>query len=66
MGLTARASAIVVATPEEILELVLDMDRYRLADHKIRRVTPVTGTYQNGAGSVEIWSRFSVHGFRRK
>lgn len=57
MGLNASATITVNATPEEILKFVLDMDRYRLADHKIRRVTSVVGPDEQGRGSVKMWGK---------
>jgi hypothetical protein len=57
MALTARASTTVQATPREVLEFVLDMERYRQADHKIRHVSSVDGPDKSGAGSVKMWGR---------
>ena len=57
MGLSASATTTVNATPEEILEFVLDMDRYRLVDHKIRRVSSVVGPDAQGRGYVKLWGK---------
>lgn len=37
-----ESTATVEATPAAVLDLVWDLSRYRLADHKIRRVLSVT------------------------
>ncbi len=57
MTLTVSATAEISATPQEVLEFVLDLDRYRQADHKIIRVSSVTGPDENGAGSVRLWGK---------
>ena len=36
--IVGEASATVEATPDEVFEFVLDLERYRQADHKIGRV----------------------------
>lgn len=51
------ATADVAATPQAVLEFVLDLDRYRQADHKITRVSSVTGPDEAGRGSVRVWGR---------
>ena len=35
----------------------LDLDRYRQADHKITRISSVTGPDQYGVGSVRLWGK---------
>ena len=57
MTMTATATAEVAATPQEILEFVLDLDRYREVDPKIVRVVSVDGPDGEGRGSVRIWGR---------
>jgi len=57
MTLTVSATANISATPHEVLEFVLDLDRYRQADHKITRVSSVTGPDENGVGSVRLWGK---------
>lgn len=57
MTLTVSATAEISATPEQVLEFVLDLDRYRQADHKITRVSSVTGPDENGVGSVRLWGK---------
>ena len=57
MLLTVSATANVAATPQAVLEFVLDLDRYRQADHKITRVSSVTGPDEAGRGSVRLWGR---------
>jgi len=52
-----RASSTVDipgVSPREVLELVLDLDRYRDLDQKIVEVGIVTGPDQAGRGSVEL------------
>ena len=39
--IVGEASATVNATPHEVFEFVLDLERYRQADHKIGRVGPI-------------------------
>jgi hypothetical protein len=38
MALSAEGTIVVARTPREVLELVLDLDRYRLADRKFGRI----------------------------
>ena len=57
MTLTVSSTAEMSATPQEVLEFVLDLDRYRQADHKITRVSSVTGPDEHGAGSMRLWGR---------
>lgn len=57
MSLTASATTTVRATPRDVLEFVLDLDRYRLADHKIRRISTVEGPDDVGEGSVVMWGK---------
>ncbi len=55
-----RASSTVDipgVSPQEVLELVLDLDRYRELDHKLVEVGIVTGPDQAGRGSVELTGR---------
>ena len=57
MTSTVSATAEISATPEQVLEFVLDLDRYRQADHKITSVSSVTGPDENGVGSVRLWGK---------
>ncbi len=57
MSLTVSASADITAPPQAVLEFVLDLERYRHADHKIARVSSVTGPDEAGRGSVRLWGR---------
>lgn len=57
MTLIVSSTADVSATPQAVLEFVLDLDRYRQADHKISRVSSVTGPDDSGHGSVRLWGR---------
>lgn len=43
-----EATTTVRATPEDVFEFVLDLDRYRQADHKIGRVLDVERTGNTG------------------
>lgn len=43
-----RATAVVTATPAEVLALIVDLERYRQADHKIARVRSMTGDARSG------------------
>lgn len=55
MSLTVSATVDVNATPQTVLEFVLDVDRYRQADHKIFRVSSVVGPDDAGKGSIRLW-----------
>jgi hypothetical protein len=57
MTLAVSSTAPISATPQRVLEFVLDLDRYRQADHKITRVSSVTGPDEHGVGSVRLWGR---------
>ena len=57
MTLHAAASAAIAASPQTILEFVLDLERYREADHKITRVSSVVGPDELGNGSARLWGR---------
>jgi len=57
MTLTVSSTAEISATPQEVLEFVLDLDRYRQADQKITRVSSVTGPDENGVGTVRLWGK---------
>src|SRR5205085_12439071 len=53
--IVGEGRATVAAPPNEVFEFVLDLERYREADHKIGRVGPVVRT-ANG-GSAKFWGR---------
>lgn len=57
MALIAEATTEVSVPPRAVLELVLDLDRYRQADRKIVRVISTTGPDADGRGSVRFWGR---------
>lgn len=57
MALTAQATVNVAASPQEILEFVLDLDQYRQVDPKIGKVISVEGPDSEGRGSVKIWGK---------
>ncbi len=57
MTLQARASTTVSASAQEVLEFVLDLEKYMAADHKITKVVKVTGPDESGAGSAKLWGR---------
>jgi polyketide cyclase/dehydrase/lipid transport protein len=54
--LVAEATAIVQASASQVLGFVLDLDRYRQADHKIRRVRHLE--QQGDDILVSMWTRF--------
>lgn len=60
MTMTAKASAEISASPQEVLEFVLDLEQYKLVDQKIVRVVSVDGPDRNGRGSVKMWARMGV------
>jgi len=53
----ASATARVGRTSREVLEFVLDLDRYRQADTKIRKVTRPVVLDHNHRGSTRYWGR---------
>jgi hypothetical protein len=53
----ASATALVDSSPQEILEFVLDIHRYREVDRKIIRVGRIEGPDSLGNGSVSLWGR---------
>lgn len=57
MVLHATATTLVRGTSQEVLELVLDLDRYRQADAKIRRVTRPVTLGEDHRGSARYWGR---------
>lgn len=46
--IVGEGTATVKATPDEVFEFVLDLERYRQADHKIGRVRAVEGDGNSG------------------
>lgn len=57
MVVRAEATRVVPATSREVLEFVLDLDRYRLADTKIGRVTRPVVLDHDGEGRTRYWGR---------
>ena len=57
MVLRATASTLIPATPQQVMELVLDLERYRQVDSKIVAVSKVAGPDESGKGRVRVWSR---------
>jgi Polyketide cyclase / dehydrase and lipid transport len=57
MTVSASATTIIKASPREVLECVLDLNRYKLIDRKIVRVGKVIGPDDAGRGYVRIWGR---------
>ena len=57
MTLRASTSMVTPATPQEVMELVLDLERYRQVDSKIVAVGAMVGPDENGRGRVRLWSR---------
>jgi hypothetical protein len=55
--LRAEGTAVIRAEPREVLELVLDLDRYREADTKIGRVTLGLALDETGRGRVRYRGR---------
>lgn len=53
----ASATRQVRATSREVLEFVLDLDRYRQVDPKIARVTQPVVLDNEGNGTVRYWGR---------
>lgn len=53
--LTATSTVeIPGVAPQEVLEFVLDLERYKDADHKIVKVGTVTGPDESGCGSIKL------------
>ncbi len=59
MALTATSTVEVEASPQEILEFVLDLESYREADHKITKVLSIDEIDEAGKGSATILGRMS-------
>ncbi len=57
MTVRAEATRVVPATSQEVLEFVLDLERYRRADTKIGRVTQPIELDENGEGRTRYWGR---------
>ena len=57
MVLRAEATRVVPATSREVLEFVLDLERYRDADTKIGRVTQPIVLDDTGEGRTRYWGR---------
>jgi Polyketide cyclase / dehydrase and lipid transport len=56
---SASATTVIGASPREILEFVLDLNRYKTIDHKIVRVGKIVGPDTSGHGSVRLWGRMN-------
>ena len=57
MTVTATATREIPASGREVLEFVLDLDRYRLADTKIGRVTRPVVLDSENRGRARYWGR---------
>ncbi|HVM40793.1 MAG TPA: SRPBCC family protein [Acidimicrobiia bacterium] len=57
MTVRAEATRVVPATSQEVLEFVLDLERYRQADTKIGRVVPPIELDENDEGVTRYWGR---------
>jgi len=57
MTMTAEATVEIAATPQAVLEFVLDLERYKEVDPKFVRVVSVDGPDKAGRGSAKIWGR---------
>jgi len=51
--IVGEASATVNASPDEVFEFVLDLNRYRQADHKIGRVRAFERTGNTGSATFQ-------------
>lgn len=58
MTVRAETTRVVPATCQEVLEFVLDLDRYRQADTKIWRVSRPVELDHNDEGTARYWGRF--------
>jgi carbon monoxide dehydrogenase subunit G len=54
MSVQVSSSVVVAASPREVLEFVLDLDRYREVDPKIRKVTKAATLDADGHGTCRI------------
>lgn len=57
MTVHVEATRTVPATCREVLEFVLDLERYRQADTKIGRVTQPISLDENDEGRTRYWGR---------
>lgn len=54
MSIQASKTVVVAASPQETLELVLDLHAYRLVDPKIRKVKALPELDDDGRGTAKI------------
>lgn len=54
MSIHASKTVLVAASPQETLELVLDLNAYRLVDPKIRKVKALPELDADGRGTAKI------------
>lgn len=57
MTVRVEASRVIPASCQEVLEFVLDLDRYRKADEKIGRVVRPIELNENDEGVTRYWGR---------
>lgn len=57
MTVRATATTVVPATSREVLEFVLDLERYREADTKIGRIVEPIVLDEHGVGRTRYWGR---------
>ena len=57
MTINATATIEIARSPQDILEFVLDLEKYRLVDTKITRVADVVGPDEDGVGYAQIWGK---------
>ena len=57
MTVRAEATRVVPATSREVLEFVLDLERYRQADAKIGRITRPVVLDEHDEGRTRYWGR---------
>lgn len=60
MTLTASATGFTKASPQSVLEFVLDLELYRKVDRKIVRISSVDGPDESGRGSAKLWGRMWI------
>lgn len=57
MTLRASAAREIPASPQQVLEFVLDLDRYSQVDTKVGRVVNPVVVDEHGRGSTKYWGR---------
>lgn len=57
MTVIAEASRVIAATTQEVLEFVMDLERYKKADDKIGRVIQPIVLGDDDVGTAKYWGR---------